>query len=198
MNNFVGDLLDAFDDRKVDVIFQICNSYNCWGSGIVVPIKKRYPQAYEADKEAYEQQEVSLGKYSVGYVSNQKIFNIYAMWGIGNDGNPVNRNLSYDAFYNAMYNICENELRGSSPILGTIVIGVPKYIGCARAGGSWTIVEAMMEDIENIFDVEFHVYELEEPEFHPRSSVTIPKEDFEDLCNDGDGFDFGGPHGEGW
>ena len=111
--------------------------------------------------------------FGSGISDEQVFYNLYAMWGLGNDGTPGGRNLTYDHFYDGVIGIVEDAR--SSTDLDTIVIGLPYLAGCVRAGGSWGIVDAMLQDIENKYQfVEFHVYELENAETIAHS--TIPKE----------------------
>jgi|TARA_R110002110_G_scaffold148108_1_gene339099 hypothetical protein len=165
-----GDLLEG----DWDVAIQVCNSYKCFGSGIAFYIKNKFPEVYEADlRNPYKEGEI-LGRFSKASISDEQVFyNLYAMWGLGNDGTPGGRNLTYDHFYDGVIGIVEDAR--SSTDLDTIVIGLPYLAGCVRAGGSWGIVDAMLQDIENKYQfVEFHVYELENAETIAHS--TIPKE----------------------
>jgi hypothetical protein len=48
-------------------------------------------------------------------------------------------------------------------------------MGACRAGGSWRIIEAIIQDIEETFDnIEFVCYVL--PEFEPSAKSTKPNE----------------------
>lgn len=52
MGNFreiKGDLLSLADKGQFDIIMHGCNCQNIMGAGIALQIKKRFPQAYEAD-----------------------------------------------------------------------------------------------------------------------------------------------------
>jgi O-acetyl-ADP-ribose deacetylase (regulator of RNase III) len=165
MKYFTGDLLEA----NVDVICHVANIYHTFGSGIAYFIRQTYPLAYEADLETENGCESKLGTFSSADVTpHLAIYNLYAMYGIGNNGHPLNRNLSYDHFYDAMYKVCEDIK--ASPIMTTIV-GIPKYIGCCRAGGNWEIVNTMLQELEKQFShIEFHVYELENGEITAQST----------------------------
>jgi O-acetyl-ADP-ribose deacetylase (regulator of RNase III) len=161
MKHIKGDLIEA----DVDVLVHVCNNHHVMGSGIAYFLKKKFPQVYEADLETPQGDESKMGTCSTALISdNRLVCNLYAMWGIGNNGNPLERNLSYDHFYNGLFRICE-EISKQYPHTIT-VIGLPKYVGCCRAGGSWEVVEAMIKDIELIFSefVQFEIYELENGE----------------------------------
>jgi hypothetical protein len=151
-----------------------CNLYHIFGSGIAYFIGKKYPEAYKADLETENGCESKLGSFSKATTNDGKmIYNLYAMYGIGNDGNPMNRNLAYDHFYDGIYKICDDV--GVNPIR-PIIIGIPKYIGCCRAGGNWNIIDIMLQEIEKDFpDVEFHIYELENGEMSAQSTNPTPR-----------------------
>lgn len=171
MKEILGDLLKS---DEVDVMVHVCNNHHVMGSGIAYFLKKKWPQVYEADLETERDCESKMGTFSKALVDNNRVvYNLYAMWGVGNDGHPLHRNLSYDSFYNGMFRIIEDVL--DTVPLQPIIIGVPKNIGCCRAGGSWEIVEAMLYELEQIFDghIEFYVYNFEEAEKQAQSSCII-------------------------
>jgi O-acetyl-ADP-ribose deacetylase (regulator of RNase III) len=146
---------DIFDG-EYDYLIHCCNLYHKFGAGIAKEIKKRYPQAFKADRTTAFGDVSKLGRYSYAYVEDGEflIMNIYAQNGLGNDGNPLNRNLSYDALYNALYELCN-----CSHFQEPAIIGVPDMIGCGLAGGERSIVLAIMESLEKRFgNVEFHIY----------------------------------------
>jgi len=167
MKNVKGDLLES----DVDVMVHCCNLYHTFGSGIAYFISKKFKEAYDADLATVHGCDTKLGTFSKADIGGgQWIYNLYAMWGIGNNGNPMNRNLSYDHFYNGLYKICIDMIKNS---IGT-TIGLPKYIGCCRAGGNWEIVNAMLQEIEKDFpQLEFVVYELENGEMTATSTQPI-------------------------
>ncbi len=180
MKTYIGDLLDS----DCDVLVHCANIYHTFGSGIAYFIKKRFPEAYAADLETECGCESKLGTFSKATISNNRVlYNLYAMYGIGNDGHPLNRNLSYDHLYNGLYEICEDALKETNNF--PITIGLPKYIGCCRAGGNWIIVESIVQEIEKLFhNVEFHIYELENAETTAQSTkpVNLSKFDIDDFC----------------
>jgi O-acetyl-ADP-ribose deacetylase (regulator of RNase III) len=146
---------DIFEG-EYDYLVHCCNLYHNFGAGIAKQIKKRYPQAFEADKKTSYGDVRKLGTCSHAHVENGDFFiiNIYAQNGIGNDGNALNRNLSYDALYNALHILC-----GGACFQESVTIGVPDMIGCGLAGGERSIILAMLESLEKRFEnVEFHIY----------------------------------------
>jgi len=172
MKYYKGDLIEA----NVDALVHCCNNYHVMGSGIAYFLAKKFPQVYQADLETERDCESKMGYFSKAMISeNRMVYNLYAMWGIGNDGQPLHRNLSYDSFYNGLWRICE-ELEGEFSLPLPIHVGLPKYIGCCRAGGEWSIVEKMIEDIESKFiRIAFEIYELENGEMTAQSTNPIPR-----------------------
>lgn len=156
MINYNGDLLKA---DSWNVMAHVANNFHTFGSGIAGQIRTVFPEAYKADLETEYGCDSKLGTFSYAQLEDgRRVYNIYAMWGIGCDGHPLRRNLSYDAFHDALINLiesCEN-------VYGdTLKVGVPKFIGCGLAGGDFSIVLAIVECIERLYpNVEFHVYEL--------------------------------------
>lgn len=147
----------------------VANLYHTFGSGIAYSIKNKYPEVYAEDKKTGNGDESKLGNFSKKQISENKIiYNLYAMEGIGNNGNPLDRNLKYDNFYDGFYKICEESKK-----LGKNIVGVPYLIGCCRAGGSWNIVLEIMVDICNIFSLDLQIYKLDNFESSAHSSVVI-------------------------
>lgn len=156
MKEIKGNLFDG----EYDYLAHCANTYCTFGAGVAKQIKKRYPEAYEADLATKDLGEKKLGNYSQATVDGGKfvVVNIYGQIGIGNDGDPVNRNVQYDHLFDAFYLLAQ-EISERHQI-GNLVIGVP-MLGCGLAGGKWRIVEAILLTIEEYFPhIEFHVYSL--------------------------------------
>lgn len=158
MKIITGDVFKA----KCQYLMHVANLFHTWGAGFVVPLKKLYPEAFEADKQTKKGDGHKLGYYSSAVVNNGQlnIINLYAQTGIGNNGDPLNRNLQYDFLYDSVYRLCKeislNDTKES------IVIACPK-IGCGLGGGTWSIIQAILQAIELDFPrIEFHVYVLPE------------------------------------
>jgi O-acetyl-ADP-ribose deacetylase (regulator of RNase III) len=136
-----GNLLDF--GHGITMIAHCANCQNTFGSGIALQIKEEYPLAFEADTEAAKAKKNNLGQFSVASLPNgKKIINIYAQNLFGME----KRQLDYEAFYIAFEELHRLLLEAKEK--GRIhVLGIPKNIGCFRAGGSWKIVMAMLEEI---------------------------------------------------
>jgi O-acetyl-ADP-ribose deacetylase (regulator of RNase III) len=141
-----------------DILIHCCNLYHVWGAGIVVPIKKMFPEAFAADLDTAKGDPNKLGEYSLARSGDKQIANLYAQVGIGNRGHPLDRNFRYDHFYDALFKLCEDSPEKTNEKL---VIAVPDMVGCGLAGGDRRIVLAILEQIENRFfdKVEFHIFQ---------------------------------------
>lgn len=165
MKTIYGDLLEG----DWDYFCHVTNSFQTFGSGIAYYVKKKFPEVYQADLD-YDAED-KLGTYSYADLADGRgAYNIYAMYGLGNDGTHLGRNLSYDAFTNALENIC-SELSNNHYMWSSIRIGVPYLIGCCRAGGNWNIVRVILETLESEYpNIEFIVYDIENGEKEAQST----------------------------
>jgi hypothetical protein len=157
MKEIKGNLFDG----EYDYLAHCANTYCTFGAGVAKQIKKRYPEAYEADLATKDLGDNKLGFYSQATVNGGKltIVNLYGQIGIGNDGDPLNRNAQYDLLFDALYRFA-TEIANEQPN-EKIVIGVPDMLACGLAGGNRRIVIAILLTIEEMFPhIEFHVYSL--------------------------------------
>jgi hypothetical protein len=158
MREIKGDLLKG---EGWDVFCHCVNNYHVFGSGIAWQILNVFPEMYQADCETEHGCDSKLGTFSKAELPDGRVgYNLYAMHGLGNNGMPLDRNLSYDSFYDGMTRIIEDFIVEHLPIDGKGIIGVPRKIGCDRAGGSWSIVEAILQELETRYDtIEFLIYD---------------------------------------
>jgi hypothetical protein len=180
MEHIKGDLLEG----DWDFAAHVANSHCVMGSGVAYFLRKKWPQVYQADLDFQDNLDMNdcdavpddkLGYFTLADVGDGRgVYNMYAMWGVGNDGDPLHRNCSYDSLFDALYRICADIIANAPYYEGMFKVGVPKYMGCARAGGEWNIVEAIIESIESKFHrIVFFVYEIDEAELRAQSSVKI-------------------------
>jgi O-acetyl-ADP-ribose deacetylase (regulator of RNase III) len=59
---------------KWDVLCHCANLYHTWGAGIVLPLKKLYPEAFQADLKTKYGDKVKLGKFSHADIGIQRIY----------------------------------------------------------------------------------------------------------------------------
>lgn len=153
----VGNLLEA----PVDVLVQQCNLFHTFGAGIALQIKKKFPEAYEADLKTPYGDVNKLGTYSIGKITNptgqiKRVVNLYSQVGIGGQ----DRNTSYDAMVRGLETlhaaIEDITVNKGMPYK----LGIPFQLGCGLANGSWTVVRAIIEDIFGKSSVEVEIYTL--------------------------------------
>jgi len=164
-----GNLLDFPSHCKNDLnkyiginaIAHSCNTRNIMGAGIAKQIKNRYPQAYEADTKAFNQEYDENGQYihwlgkfskaeiNLNFLPNGRgfIYNMYNQASIGSG-----RQVDYEHFLRALKrvetdlleaSISKHEYDPSPPP----VLGLPYGISCGLAGGNWNIVKELINDI---------------------------------------------------
>jgi hypothetical protein len=159
MKYIKGDLLEG----DWDCCFHVANLYKTMGSGVAHSLKEKWPEVYQADVDyckGFDIPDQKLGRFSKALIPNGRwVYNLYGQVNIGNDGTVLGRNCQYDHLYNAMYTACEDMCKLMGDDDNVILIGIAKNTGCCRAGGSWIIVNSMLQDLEERFSIEFVVYE---------------------------------------
>lgn len=151
MKTIHGDLLEG----DWDVAMHCANPHQVMGSGVAYFLKKKWPEVFQADLDYDVPPDEKLGNWSCAALPDKRrVVNLYGQVGVGNNGNPLDRNCRYDYLYDAIYLSCE----ALTFLESDIKIGIPYKMASDRAGGSWIIVEAILKDIEEKFPVEFVVY----------------------------------------
>jgi O-acetyl-ADP-ribose deacetylase (regulator of RNase III) len=134
-----GDLLDC----EANVIIHCCNCQCVMGAGIAKQIAEKYPEADKVDKNTRPGDETKMGGFSHARTWDNKIVvNLYAQYSMGHG----RRHLDYEAFYSGLSKIAD-KCAATHRERGSVVVGLPKLIGCGLAGGSWLVVLAMIEDV---------------------------------------------------
>ncbi len=192
-----GNLLDFPPYCKTDPntytgmnnIAHSCNTRHIMGAGIAKQIKSRYPQAYEADKKAYDQEYDKdgqfihwLGKYSKAEIESKflpnnkgRIYNLYTQAGMG----AGKRQVLYEDFWQALKNMQEDLLFIQHETGEQQVLGLPYGISCGLAGGNWGIIKAMIEDI--FLDSMIECYIVKYNQFEDRGVESYTKSSFEAI-----------------
>jgi O-acetyl-ADP-ribose deacetylase (regulator of RNase III) len=143
-----------------DVFCHCANLYNTWGSGIVIPLRRLYPESFHADLKTINGDDSKLGTFSYADIGSKRIYNLYGQIGIGNNGNPLDRNCQYDKIYDAMYLACCHLTNNPTVEDRNHVFALP-MIGCGLAGGKWPVVRGIVEAISEDFkNINFHIYQL--------------------------------------
>lgn len=129
----------------LDYIAHSCNTHNVMGAGIALDIKHTYPEAYAADCHAMMEGDNKLGWYSFAWTDatqSKGIYNMYTQSSIGQG-----RQVDYEAFYNALYNVAEHIEWQDKHDDKTSTFGLPYGISCGLAGGSPRIINSMIREI---------------------------------------------------
>jgi len=146
MKQRFGNLVKEADLGLFDVILHGCNCTNHMGAGIAHTIRKRWPEAYDADTEAAEQNTNRLGNLSIAEVDTEAggkltVVNCYTQYKTYGE-----RPADYEAIAKCFEKV--NEMfKGQGK-----KIGIP-LIGCGLAGGNWNIVEVMAKELMKDLDI---------------------------------------------
>jgi O-acetyl-ADP-ribose deacetylase (regulator of RNase III) len=140
---------NVLTDPSINVIGHQANCQNTFGSGVAASIRELYPTAYEADTMAAKNNTNVLGNTSyVGTKRGSKPFVIFNLYGQNLYGRE-SRKTNYEALYSAlekMRTVCDMA-KASVSVQGLPMptVGFPYKMGCDRGGGSWDIVERLIE-----------------------------------------------------
>ena len=141
----------------INVIAHSCNCQNVMGAGIAKQIKDRYPQAFEADRERWDNEyndggnwRCQIGDYSKAEIKSMflpnnkgRIYNLYTQSGYS----VRKREVNYEYFWKALKAMQEDLLFIQHETGEPQVLGLPYGISCGLAGGNWKIIKAIIEDI---------------------------------------------------
>jgi len=131
-----GDLITLAKEKQFDVIFHCCNCFCTMGSGIAPQIKHAFPEAYEVDCKTISGDKNKLGTISFTENSSPIVVNLYGQFGYGNRklGLP---DVDYEALRSSIKQM-KTKFSGKT-------FGGPK-VGSGLAGGSWDIIEKILEE----------------------------------------------------
>ena len=125
---------------KTDALLHSCNCQNKMGAGIALTIKQNYPEVFLADQNLKEST-AKFGKVLPVKLNNrlhQYCFNCYTQYDYGRE----KRQVDYEAVYN-----CMEKVEFKSQQLGLKTLSIPWKISCVNAGGSWSVIKSMIDDI---------------------------------------------------
>lgn len=130
-------MLQLAEQGYFDVIIHGCNCHCAMGAGIAATIRKRFPQAYDADLATESGSRDKLGSFSYAdvVISDHRFTIINAYTQYDHSGSAVL--VDYDALAVVMGKIKQN-FPGKR-------IGYP-MIGAGLAGGDWTIIEKIIKE----------------------------------------------------
>jgi hypothetical protein len=124
------------------IIAHCCNDVGAWGSGFVIPLGKRFPEARRVYFELHKNEGLRLGACqfvnSVSFPDKVWIANMIGQHGVTPDEGgkfPVR----YGALHDAMMVVAHTaRLHGA-------FICCPKF-GCGLAGGEWSKIEQLIRE----------------------------------------------------
>ena len=142
-----GNIIDMAINDEIDVIVHGCNCVHKMKSGLAKEIVERVPKAKEIDLAWSTVPDKKLGHYTYCLVPRIEggddvfiVVNAYIQLRPATMKEKADhkRMVNYEAMYTVLERIREN--------LEGLRIGFPR-IGCGLAGGSWKIVETMIEEV---------------------------------------------------
>lgn len=134
INYIQGDLFQLYPKDKKIAIPHVCNDKGVWGSGFVIPLGLYFPEAKQRYIIFRDELELGTTQFIRPENTQVTVFNMIAQ----TLGGP--RPIRYNALVHCMESVglkCRN-LRYE--------IWCPKF-GSLRAGGNWSFIENLIEDI---------------------------------------------------
>jgi hypothetical protein len=162
LNYKIGNLFDSIPKDKVVFIPHIVNDIKAWGSGFVVPLGRKYPQAMNS---YLSQETLILGNTDIVNIDNKVIVhNMIAQKGTINHYNskPIKYLSLISCLKSLKQDISEFVLINNINY-SDVEIHAPAF-GSNRAGGNWIVIKELVEEIFEGFDVNWYVYTLSQKE----------------------------------
>lgn len=144
MKTIEGDLIKLALEGQFDVIVHGCNCFHTMGGGIAAQIRRKFPEAYDADLQTIYGDKDKLGTFSSAFAKTETgvdflIVNAYTQFKYGSG-----LHFDYDAFEKVCKRLKER-FKGQR-------IGLP-MIGAGLAGGDWNEIVSIIETELNGMDV---------------------------------------------
>ncbi len=128
------------------IIIHCCNNKGKWGAGFVLALSRKWPRT----KTTYLQNSLELGTISLLQVEKE----IYVANVIGQDGyGRRGRYVKYEALRKGLGKVAIFATSNKASIHG------PR-LGSGLAGGEWTIIEAILEDVFIKDGINVTIYDL--------------------------------------
>ena len=150
-----GDLLST----PINIIAHQVNCMSVMGAGLALQIKNKFEWVYQDYCESLHRNgaDYMFGKSQITIGEEHTIFNIFGQYGYGHDKQYTDYDKFKSAFVDAItsyrhYLHIENEVQ--------LTIAIPYMIGCGLAGGAWSEIKTILEEIEKEYNVVFIAYKL--------------------------------------
>jgi O-acetyl-ADP-ribose deacetylase (regulator of RNase III) len=140
--------IDVWLASENSVLFHKVNTRGVMGSGIAKEIRERVPQHYEDYRIHLDYRNGEcLGNFveSSDDVHGRSVVGLYGQSEYGRGGKFTN----YAALASALIYFLGNYRENKTTFI------IPKFIGCGLGGGDWSIVEALLLDMEELYGIEF-------------------------------------------
>lgn len=145
------------------IVMHQANCQKTMGSGIAKQIREEFPEAYAADCRYYPSSpESKWGKYSCG-ISHSKskiVVNLYGQLTYWKPGMPRTNFTDYAKLESAIELAFEELILPLKRVGKDPKVGVPMFMGCARAGGDWKVVSAMLERLSQKHQHDIYAYQF--------------------------------------
>lgn len=151
---------DATSPRPNMIIVHVCNDVGGWGSGFVLALNEKFGTGVGSPRQQYwnweadrENNDFALGAVQfVKVARNLKVANIIGqhLTGRDEDGNPCVR---YEAIEAGLDKV------GQEAAVWGASVHMPR-IGCGLAGGTWDLIEPIIETTLCDNGIEVFVYDL--------------------------------------
>ena len=144
-----------------NVIAHQANCQKTMGSGIADTIRKKMPEAYQADLDFPYSSKERLGMCSYGKSTEHKKF-IFNLYGQEFYGRLPKLYTNYSALRTAVEMMMQEieKIEKKFPKFKA-VIGVPYKMGCDRAGGDWEIVEDILKETSDKYNRDIYIYKYD-------------------------------------
>ena len=156
MQYVVGDLFKAIENRnRLVIIPHITNDIGAWGSGFVVPLGEKYPEA----KRVYLEFPAPLGGSHHIYDENDEVVvvNMCAQSGTINKYNPTP--IRYAALAKCLFTVRDTYYHYCEFVDGGTEIHAPCF-GSNRSGGDWYIISTLIREVWEDFIDDVYIYSL--------------------------------------
>jgi len=134
VKTIIGNLLEEYEKRNIDVMVHGCNCFHTMGAGIAGQIAGKYPEVFEADKTTKFGDFKKLGTYTghqYEFKKGKMILNLYTQFKPG-------ANFEYTALIKVLKTL-NRDFKNKG-----LIFGFPE-IGCGIGGGDWYFVEKLIQ-----------------------------------------------------
>lgn len=156
----IGNLVDEIKTNRFDVLVHGCNCFSTMGAGVALYLRKAVPEIFDIDKSNPDTPNARLGKITYTVIQNNPVIvNAYTQFNFRGSGVLAD----YNAIKSAMTRIY-NQFGGQR-------IAMP-LIGAGLAGGDWTKIASIIEEVFDNQDVTVIILEREADSIYNQFGVT--------------------------